>query len=143
LSIFGRFIPLGDIATVRRITMSQEPHSSELTPPDPDDVPDELRHRDEFGEILASHGYTDVLVLSRSAGEDVLSGKRPALIDYLESHAPSSVREVARDIGRDKSDVSRDLTRLSELGIVEYVDGPRGAKAPRLKHEHIVIEPIS
>lgn len=115
----------------------------DLTPPDPEDIPSELRARNEFAEMLAESGYTDVLVLSRESGADALGGKRPELLNYLSENDPGSVREVARDLGRNKSNVSEDLTRLSELGIIEYVDGPRGAKAPRLKHAHVVIEPIA
>lgn len=121
------------------MTSEQTP---DLTPPDPDDVPGTLRARDEFAEMLAENGYTDVLVLSRESGADALGGKRPELIDYLSENDPSSVREVARALSRNKSNVSEDLTRLSELGIVTYIDGPRGAKAPRLKHRHVVIEPL-
>jgi len=139
---FRMIYTVGRLSNGQRTTMVQESHSDEVTPPSLEDIDPALRRRDEFGEMLASHGYRDVLVLSRDAGADALGGKRPALLDYLKEYEPSSVREVARELDRDKSDVSRDLTRLSELGIVKYVDGPRGAKAPRLKHEHVVIEPI-
>lgn len=105
-------------------------------------MPDELQARDEFAEMLAEAGYRDVLVLARSSAVDALGGKRRELIEYLRESEPASVRAAARELDRNVSNVSGDLTRLSELGIVEYVDGPRGAKAPRLKHRHVVVEPI-
>lgn len=120
--------------------MSEE--TTQFTPPDPDDIDDELQAREEFGSVLAANGYTDLLVLSREAGRAVLGGKRPALLDQLRDGEPESIGALARELDRDKAEVSRDLSRLAEHGVVEYVDGPRGAKAPRLQCEHVVIEPI-
>lgn len=114
-----------------------------LDPPEDPDIPDELNDRDAFSRTLAANGYHNHVVLTRDAGRDALTGKRPELIDYLQTTEPDSVRKAARDLDRNKSNVSQDLTRLSELGIVTYIDGPHGAKAPRLQYDHIIIEPIA
>jgi predicted transcriptional regulator len=37
--------------------------------------------------------------------------------------------------------VSRDLQKLAELDVIEYEENGR-AKAPRLKHRHVAIEPV-
>jgi len=125
--------------------MSQEAPSDaevDLSVPDDDEIDDTIQKRDEFASALIANGFAGVAVLSREGGREALSGRRPELLDYLAEHDPDSVREVARDLDRNKSNVSEDLTRLSRLGIVTYDDGPHGAKAPRLEHDHVVVEPI-
>lgn len=59
----------------------------------------------------------------------------------MNDHEPSSVRALAEKLDYDKGVVSRDLQALARIDVIEYVDDGR-AKAPRLKHDHIAIEPV-
>lgn len=112
-------------------------------------VSDRIEHRilqqDEFASALAAQGYTDVLILRRENGRDVLTEGRLELVSYLEQYGDDieSVSDLARRLDRDKGAVSKDLHRLAALDIVEYEgDGDGEAKRPLLKHEHVVIEPV-
>ncbi|QLH81327.1 helix-turn-helix domain-containing protein [Halosimplex pelagicum] len=104
-------------------------------------IDDRLEYRAAFSETLTQHGFPDTLVLARERAEDVFHDRRLDLLDYLQENEPDSVRALADDLGYDKGVVSRDLQKLARLDIIEYVEEGR-AKAPRLKHNHIAIEPI-
>ncbi len=112
----------------------------------PDDRIDErMLRQDEFASDLNAQGYTDVLVLRRENGRDVLTESRLALVGYLERHGDGvdSVSDLARKLDRDKGAVSKDLRRLAELDVVEYEgEGDGEAKRPVLKHDHVVVEPV-
>lgn len=105
------------------------------------DVDERLELRAAFSETLTQHGFPDTLVLARERAEDVFHDRRLDLIDYLKDHDPRSVRALAEELGYDKGVVSRDLQKLARIDIVEYVEEGR-AKAPRLKHNHVAIEPV-
>ena len=105
------------------------------------DIEDRLELRAAFSETLVQHGFPDTLVLARERAEDLFHDRRLELLDYLKEHNPDSVRALAEDLGYDKGVVSRDLQKLARLDVVEYVDDGR-SKSPRLKHEHVAIEPV-
>lgn len=105
------------------------------------DIDEALEFRAAFSETLTQHGYPDTLVLARDRAEDVFHDRRLDLLDYLKEYDPESVRALAQETGYDKGVVSRDLQRLAEIDVVEYVDAGR-SKAPRLKHNHVVVEPV-
>ncbi len=94
------------------------------------------------GGALAQAGYTDTLVLSRESAREVLTAPRLELLDRLKSGPVDSVRALADELDRDKGGVSRDLATLSELDVVEYEPAGR-AKRPRLKHETVLVEPVT
>lgn len=111
----------------------------------PDHIDDRILQQDEFASDLTAQGYTDVLVLRRENGRDILTEGRLKLIGYLDRHGDEieSVSDLARSLDRDKGAVSKDLHRLAELDIVEYEgEGDGEAKRPVLKHDHVVIEPV-
>jgi len=105
------------------------------------DIDERLELRAAFSETLTQHGFPDTLVLTRERAEDVFHDRRLDLIDYLEEHDPRSVRALAEELGYDKGVVSRDLQKLAKIDVIEYVEDGR-AKAPRLKHKHVAIEPV-
>ena len=100
-----------------------------------------LELRAAFSEVLAEHGFADTLVLSRERADAVFHDRRLRIIDFLAENEPGSVRALARALDLDKGVVSRDLRELAELEVVEYVGNGR-ATAPRLKHTHVVVEPV-
>lgn len=106
----------------------------------PDDrIAERILRQDEFAGDLDAQGYTDVLVLRRENGCDVLTESR------LERHGEvvESVRDLARRLDRDKGAVSKGLRRLAELDVVEYEgDGDGEAKRSVLKHQHLVMDPL-
>lgn len=110
---------------------------------DADDVEidESLELRAAFSETLAEHGFADTLVLGRQRADAVFHGRRLRTIDYLAENEPDSVRALARALDLDKGVASRDLQELAEIEVVEYVENGR-ATAPRLKHDHVVVEPI-
>lgn len=105
------------------------------------DLDERLELRAAFSETLTQHGFPDTLVLARERAEDVFHDRRLELLEYLKDHEPSSVRALAEELDYDKGVVSRDLQALARIDVIEYVDDGR-AKAPRLKHDHIAIEPV-
>lgn len=105
------------------------------------DIDSRLERRDAFSEALVQHGFPDTLVLARERAEDLFHDRRLEILDYLDDHDPQSVRALASELGYDKGVVSRDLQKLAALDIIEYEEIGR-AKAPRLKHRHVAIEPV-
>jgi len=110
----------------------------------PDDqIPDRLRKREEFASHLNTAGYTDVLVLRRENGREVLTEGRLEIIQYLDGETVESVSDLARRLDRDKGAVSKDLRRLADLDIIAYEGAGNGdIKRPVLKHESVVVEPV-
>lgn len=116
--------------------------------PDPDafdpedaDIDETLALRAALSAALTQHGFPDTLVLARERAADVFHERRIEIIDYLAEHDPASIRALARELGYDKGVVSRDLQRLARLDVIEYEEGNR-SKAPRLKHRHVIVEPV-
>ncbi|SNZ18342.1 regulatory protein, arsR family [Natronoarchaeum philippinense] len=105
------------------------------------DIDDRLEFRAAFSETLTQHGYPDTLVLARERAEDVFHDRRLKILDHLEEQNPESVRALAQELDYDKGVVSRDLQALAKIDVIEYEDTGR-SKAPRLKHNHVVVEPI-
>lgn len=105
------------------------------------DVDETLALRSAFSEVLTRHGFPDTLVLARERAGDVFHERRLEIVDYLAEDEPASVRALANELGYDKGVVSRDLTRLARIDVVEYEDDGH-SKAPRLKHRHVVVEPV-
>jgi len=108
-------------------------------------IGERLRQQDEFAAALNAEGYTDILIVRRENGRDVLTDSRRELIDYLDQHGDDieSVSGLARSLDRDKGAVSKDLHRLAELDIVAYEGSGEGeAKRPVLKHDTVIIEPV-
>lgn len=121
---------------------------ADSTIPDPNefsaedtDIGSRLELRSAFFETLAQLGFHDTLVLARERAGDVFHERRLEILDHLADHEPRSVRALADELDYDKGVVSRDLQRLAELDVIEYVDEGR-AKAPRLKHRHVAVEPV-
>lgn len=105
------------------------------------DIDETVEFRAAFSKALAERGFADTLVLGRERADTVFHDRRLAIIDHLAENEPESVRALARALDLDKGVVSRDLRELAELEVVEYVENGR-ATAPRLKHRHVVVEPI-
>lgn len=69
---------------------------------------------------------------------DSLTPLRLELIQTIAEHAPESMREAARLVDRDVSDVHSDLKHLETLGMLELKEGgPGGAMQPIVPFDRI------
>lgn len=109
--------------------------------PEAADLDPRLEFRATFSEALTQHGFPDTLVLARERAGDIFHERRIEILDYLNEHNPQSVRALAEELDYDKGVISRDLQKLADIDVIEYVEDGR-AKAPRLKHNHVVVEPV-
>jgi len=90
---------------------------------------DDIGDRD--GKATLQFGTYDDLV-------DSLTPNRLELIQAIAEHAPESMREAARLVDRDVSDVHSDLKQLDVLGILTLEEGgPGGAMQPVVPFDHI------
>ena len=96
-----------------------------------DEVTDEDENEDESRKITLQFGsYGDLI--------DSLTPLRLELIQAIAEHTPKSMREAARLVDRDVSDVHSDLKQLEVLGILELEDGgPGGAMQPVVPFDRI------
>lgn len=94
--------------------------------------PEEAESRDTHnGRSVLQFGSYDDLVTN-------LTPLRLVLLRAIREHEPESMREAARLVDRDVSDVHSDLTRLDVLGLIELEeDGPSGARRPIVPYERI------
>lgn len=91
--------------------------------------------------VLEEAGYEDVLVLDQESADKVLTERRRELIDQIESMDGQSVSELATQLNRKKSAVSRDLSVLYEYNVINFErEGKR--KIPVLKHGTIMTKPM-
>ncbi len=97
--------------------------------------------RKQMARALARGGMEGVHVLSHESAAEILTPKRRDLITYLAENEIVSVRDLARQLDRDKGQVSRDLETLARHGVISFETDGR-AKKPYLQHEHVVVEPI-
>lgn len=125
-----------------------EANERETDVPDPNEfdrqdgnITEDLEQRAAFADVLARNGFPDTLVLARDRAADVFHDRRLEILDHLTENEPRSVRALADALGYDKGVVSRDLQALARLDVVEFEEGGR-AKAPRLKHAHVAVEPV-
>ncbi|MEF8774490.1 MAG: transcriptional regulator [Halobacteriales archaeon] len=86
---------------------------------------------DQDGTATLQFGTYDDLV-------DSLTPLRLELIQAIAEHAPESMREAARLVDRDVSDVHSDLKHLETLGVLELNEGgPGGAIQPIVPFDRI------
>lgn len=95
----------------------------------------------EFAKRLAAAGYDDFLVLEREAAESVLTERRSELLETIATEDAESITALAECLDRDIAAVHRDLDVLFGYSLIEY-EHDDGRKQPRLKHDHVFVEPL-
>lgn len=105
------------------------------------DKPTPLDNRIEFTRRLVEGGFENVLVLQRATAERVLTDKRMEIVEKVTTDDVSSVRDLARQLDRDVSIVSRDLDVLFEAEVIDFEQHGR-SKMPILAHENVFVEPL-
>ena len=72
---------------------------------------------------------------------DVLTPLRLDLLGAIAEHDPTSIREAARLVDRDVSDVHSDLKQLEVLGTLDFEEGgPGGAMQPVVPFDRIEMQ---
>lgn len=98
-------------------------------------------HDAEVGEIDASD---EGAVLQFGSYDDLVDSLTPLRLELIRAVAtghPSSMREAARLVDRDVSDVHADLKRLEVLGVLELEPGgPGGAMRPVVPFDRIEMQ---
>jgi predicted transcriptional regulator len=134
--LLGRFIPLWLIYNGKEIsTMASIKPGSHISPEE------RRERRAEMARALARGGMEGVHVISLEQADEVLTPRRKEILEVLSKDEYESVRGLARELGRDKGQVSRDLGLLAEHGIVTF-DTDGRSKSPRLGQEHVIVEPV-
>jgi predicted transcriptional regulator len=77
-------------------------------------------HRAERGETLRER---HLAFESWDALARVLTGKRMELLHYVRRHNVTSVRALAKALGRDYSNVHADVQALAAVGLLDTTDG--------------------
>ncbi|MFI5022486.1 MAG: hypothetical protein ACHQRJ_12630 [Alphaproteobacteria bacterium] len=77
-------------------------------------------HRAERGETLHER---HLAFESWDALTRVLTGKRMELLRYVRRHNVTSVRALAKALGRDYSNVHADVQALTAAGLLDAADG--------------------
>lgn len=77
-------------------------------------------HRAERGETFQER---HLAFESWDALARVMTGKRMELLHYVRRHKVSSVRALAKALGRDYSNVHADVQALTAVGLLDTTDG--------------------
>lgn len=121
-------ITVGDRTHAREdaLTVGRAIDSADSVTAAAESVPDHLQNR-----AVLQFGSYDELV-------DHLSPLRLELIQTIVQQEPDSIRETARCVGRDVSDVHSDLKRLAAIDIVDFEErGNNGAMQPLVPYDRI------
>lgn len=97
---------------------------------------------DDEAAATASGPETDRTVLQFGTYEDLVDTLTPLRLELLEAIAgaePDSMREAARLVDRDISDVHADLKRLEVVGIVDFEAASGGAMRPIVPFDRIEV----
>jgi predicted transcriptional regulator len=95
-----------------------------------------------YAVALSEAGYGDALHTFDDPDERVLTRRRLEIVRTLaESPEVESIRALARRLDRHVSVVKGDLDVLARNDLVTYEESG-GAKAPRLKHDTVLIKPL-
>jgi predicted transcriptional regulator len=87
------------------------------------------------GEIKPRATDPRVWFTSYEALARVLSRTNIKLVEILREQNLGSVTELAKAVGKEKTNVLRSLKILKDFEIVEFEEGAGGRKAPRLKYD--------
>ena len=78
---------------------------------------------------------------SPAALRSFFTDKRLGLLHAIREHQPTSIKELATQVGRDLKNVNAEVHYLERLGLVElgteHAAGSKGRKAPRVVCDEI------
>lgn len=82
------------------------------------------------------------IVLKLPLARKLLTEKRREILETLSEQEFDSITELTEELGRDKKNVSQDIKKLYEHGIVDFEDQGR-SKKPVFEFEKIEIESVT
>ena len=82
------------------------------------------------------------IVLKLPLARKLLTEKRREILETLSEQEFDSITELTEELGRDKKNVSQDIKKLYEHGIVDLEDQGR-SKKPAFEFEKIEIESVT
>jgi len=106
----------------------------------------DARARFTGAEPCARRGGATVAWMSLGAAASaeamvkLLSAKNLALLHLIATRRPDSVRALAKLTRRKESNLSRTLKKLREAGIVDFEQGARRMRAPRLVARRVTLD---
>lgn len=80
--------------------------------------------------------------ISFNQAKDILTDKRIEILRALTRKYFDSITELTEDLDRDKKNVSEDIKKLYENGIIDIEQKGR-KKAPRFRFNKIVLDPLT
>lgn len=117
--------------------MPEETRDGSTTPRDDERDTD---RRAAMARALARGGMDGVNVISWETASEITPARRE-ILQTVQTEDIDSVSDLARGLDRDKSQVSRNLSTLAELGVVTFeTEGKR--KRPVPAQETLVVEPL-
>jgi len=72
---------------------------------------------------------------------EIFNERTYKLLRVIREESPSSIRETARLVNRDKKNVHRELTKLEALGVIRFNDNGH-AKRPVFPYDNLFITPF-
>ena len=93
-----------------------------------------------MARALAHSGMESANITSHEQADRFLTSKRQELLETLAAIEQGSARSLTRELGRDKEQVSRDLSVLVEEELIAF-ESDGQANRPHLTCEHIVVNP--
>ncbi len=83
-----------------------------------------------------------IVHLSKGGMEKILTPARMEILNVIKDEKPKTVGELVRILKRPKESVSRDLTALSNYGLISFVKSGT-QKAPKIEKEIIAMQLIN
>ena len=105
------------------------------------DIDPDVLLRGKLGDALGGTEFGNSVILPTEAAETLSAEPYRGIVSILRGPGAESVTDLAEQLGKNKSTVTRQLSVLMRYDVVELVeDGNR--KRPQLKHEHVVFQPL-
>lgn len=92
------------------------------------------------GDLRPAADEPKVWFTSPESFAKVLSNKNRALLEFIASTNPGSLKELAAGTGRAASNLSRTLRTMEQYGLVRLHHGPRGEVRPEVPYQAITLE---
>lgn len=84
----------------------------------------------------------EATILTTEDLKKIMTRKRREILGYLSYENPESISELAEDLGRDRTRVTKDLDILQDNDIITYKKEGQ-SKKPILKNKYIATEPLN
>ena len=111
------------------------------TPSNPVNYPQELSESEWEEKFEKEESRKKKIVLKLSLARELLTEKRREILQTLSEKEFDTITELTKELGRDKKNVSQDIKKLYEHGIIDLEDQGR-SKKPIFEFEEIEVEPL-